>query len=45
MYANVQWRHGPATGKEAPSYRFKESYLDVRGTAVSRLKRQFPPLS
>ena len=35
MYANVQWRHTPATGEEAPYYRLKESYRDVCGTVHS----------
>ena len=28
MHANVQWRHDPATGEEAPYYRLKESYRE-----------------
>ena len=35
MHANVQWRHNPATGEEAPYYRLKESYRDVCGTVHS----------
>ena len=35
MHANVQWRHDPATGEEAPYYRLRESYRDVRGTVHS----------
>ena len=35
MHANVQWLHDPATGEEAPYYRLKESYRDVRGTVHS----------
>lgn len=35
MHANVQTRFNPAIGKEAPYYRLKESYRDVRGNVHS----------
>ena len=35
MHANVQLRFNPAIGKEAPYYRLKESYRDVRGVVHS----------
>ena len=35
MHVNVQLRFNPATGEEAPYYRLKESYRDVRGNVHS----------
>lgn len=35
MHVNVQLRYNPATGTEAPYYRIKESYRDVRGNMHS----------
>jgi hypothetical protein len=35
MHANVQTRFNVAIGKEAPYYRLKESYRDVRGNVHS----------
>ncbi|MDL2297407.1 transposase, partial [Bacteroidales bacterium OttesenSCG-928-E04] len=35
MHVNVQLRFNPATGQEAPYYRLKESYRDVRGNVHS----------
>ena len=35
MHVNVQTRYNSAIGKEAPYFRFKESYRDVRGNVHS----------
>ncbi|NDV60780.1 IS1634 family transposase [Bacteroides sp. 519] len=35
MHVNVQLRFNPSTGEEAPYYRLKESYRDVRGNVHS----------
>lgn len=35
MHANVQLRFNPALGEDAPYYRLKESYRDVRGNVHS----------
>lgn len=35
MHVNVQLRFNPALGTEAPYYRLKESYRDVRGNVHS----------
>jgi hypothetical protein len=35
MHVNVQLRYNPAVGEEAPYYRIKESYRDVRGNVHS----------
>ena len=35
MHVNVQLRFNPSTGQEAPYYRLKESYRDVRGNVHS----------
>ncbi|HHU47430.1 MAG TPA: hypothetical protein GXZ40_05985, partial [Bacteroidales bacterium] len=35
MHVNVQTRFNAALGQEAPYYRFKESYRDIRGNVHS----------
>lgn len=35
MHANVQIHFNPALGEDAPYYRLKESYRDVRGNVHS----------
>ncbi|HOS57862.1 MAG TPA: hypothetical protein PLB66_04440 [Bacteroidales bacterium] len=35
MHVNVQTRFNVALGQEAPYYRFKESYRDIRGNVHS----------